>query len=594
MKKLGNDFFIFAGIAVFLLAACALTAQDIVFTETEDNLGITSTVGQFGTGWADFDNDGDLDLLIVAQGGQHVLYRNDNGSFTDVAEELKLKESTVTQYGNQPIWFDYDHDGDLDLLFAKGLYLYCQTDTGFVDFTAAAGLDQIGDKEAYWSVAVGDYDGDGDMDIAAAGGTQGTSQLMGSFVLLDNDGGAYTDVASDAFLLETWGMAWVDIDNDRDLDLWAPTIRTPGQWNMLMINTGGYLEDGTFEALLADSMNDAIVSGWADYDNNGFLDLFAIPFNSTPGESYNKSQFWKNNGNGTLTDIAADLGLSTAFFSRCFAWGDYDNDGDLDLLIGMRDGTQLLYRNDAGLFTDVAAEAGVDYTAGGYRGVHFVDYDNDGFLDIYLAKGDTPFDKKLLHNERNSNHWIVIKPKGIADNTAGIGARVRVVAGSLVMIRDIEGSGPGLTSGKLWAHFGLGSAAVADSVIIQWPTGATDIAVNVPADEYYTFEQGGSPATGVPGRPSGSIVPDGYALFQNFPNPFNPSTTVRFRLPEKGRIRLVLINTLGKVVREIAAGDYAAGDHDVSMDALNLATGVYFYRIEAEKFSAMRKCLIVR
>jgi enediyne biosynthesis protein E4 len=593
MKRFSLSLTVLSSALFFMPATNTLMAQEIVFTATENNLGITSTSGQFGTSWADFDNDGDLDLLIVAQGGKHVLYRNDNGFFTDVAVEKKLTASTVTTFGNQAVWFDYDHDGDLDLLFAKGLYLYCQTDTGFVDCSATAGLDQVPDKDSYWSVAVGDYDKDGDLDIAAAGGTQGTSKLMGPLILLNNHDGVYYDETNEPFLLESWGMTWVDYNNDRNLDLWAPTIRTPNNHNLLLTNIDGSLESGS-DPFMADSVNDAIVSGWADYDNDGDMDLFAIPFNSTAGASYNKSQFWKNNGDGTFTDIAADLGLTAPFFSRCISWGDYDNDGDQDLLIGMRDGTQLLYRNDAGHFTDVAAEAGVNFTAGGYRGVHFVDYDNDGFLDIYLAKGDTPFDKKLLHNSGNSNHWMVIKPKGTTDNTAGIGARVRVVAGGLSMIRDIEGSGPGLTGGKLWAHFGLGSATQADSVIIQWPTGAVDASVNVRADKYYTFEQGKGVLTGVAERPEKNANPAGYVLSQNFPNPFNPATTIRFALPEKSPVRLALINTTGNVVKEIAKGEYEAGHHEFTVDAGNLATGVYFYRIETGKFNCVKKCLIVR
>jgi hypothetical protein len=595
MKKSSRRPVLAASLLFFaLIPAIPLAAQDIVFTAAENNLGITSTVGQFGSGWADFDNDGDLDLLIVAQGGKHVLYRNDNGSFTDVAAETKLSASTVTTFGNQPAWFDYDHDGDLDLLLAKGLFLYCQTDTGFADCSAAAGLDLVPDKGSFWSVAVGDYDKDGDLDIAAAGGSTGASSLMGPLVMLYNDNGVYVDMAQVYTELESWGMAWVDFDNDGDLDLWAPAIRSPEEDNMLLLNTDGSFENVASDVFAADSINDAIVSGWADYDNDGDMDLFAIPFNSTAGVSYNKSQFWRNEGDGTFSDIAAELGLATPFFSRCFSWGDYDNDGDQDLLIGMRDGTQLLYRNDAGQFTDVAAEAGVNFTAGGYRGVHFVDYDNDGFLDIYLAKGDTPFDKKLLHNPGNSNHWIVIKPKGVTDNTAGIGARVRVVAGGQGMIRDIEGSGPGLTSGKLWAHFGLGSASAADSVIIQWPTGAVDVSTNVPADQYYTLEQGKGVLSGIADRSGTKNSPVGYGLSQNFPNPFNPAASIRFQLPEKCSVRLVLMNALGTVVRKIAEGEYGAGSHEFTVDAENLATGVYFFRMETGRFNSVKKCLIVK
>ena len=338
-----------------------------LFTQTVNNLGITSTNGQFGTGWADFDGDGDLDLLIVGAGKTHVLYRNDIGAFTDVSEVYGLTKTGITTFGNQPIWFDYDGDGKLDFLLAKGLYLFRQTDTGFVDVSASAGLGAppLVDKESYWSAAIGDYDKDGDLDIAAAGGSQGASDLMGPLVILKNENSLFTNVTNEVFgsvlNLESWGITWVDFDNDGDLDLWAPTIRTPGEKNAMLINNQRVeFNYGTTDVFKADSLNDAMVSGWADYNNDGFMDLMTTPFNTTAGVSYNHEQFWRNNGDGTLNDIGPQLGFTSAPNARGLAWGDYDNDGDLDLLIGKRSPDTLeLWRNDAGQFVNVATEAGV-------------------------------------------------------------------------------------------------------------------------------------------------------------------------------------------------------------------------------------------
>ena len=596
MKKHSNSLLIAVGLSIvsIMFINFTLTAQDIVFTATENNLGLNSTLGQFGTGWADFDGDGDLDLLIVGQGtSKHVLYMNNNGVFKDTS---KLIRSSVGDYGKQPVWFDYNGDNKLDFILASGLYLFKQTDSGFYNVSSKVGLSTIKDKDSYWSVAVGDYDMDGDLDIAVAGGSQGTSKLMGPLVILRYDDSVFTNATEEVFgviSLESWGITWVDFDNDGDLDLWAPTIRTPGEKNAMLINNqGAEFIYGTTDVFIADSLNDALVSGWADYNNDGYMDLMTTPFNTTPDTSYNHEQFWRNNGNGTLTDIGPQLGFTSAPNARGLAWGDYDNDGDLDLLMGKRNPDTLeLWRNDAGQFVNVATEAGVAFSDLMWRGVHFVDYDNDGFLDILLANGDpAKAGSKLLHNTGNSNHWIVIKPKGTGKNTAGIGARVRVVAGGLSMIRDIEGTGPGLTSGKLWAHFGLGSATQADSVIIRWPTGTIDVSTNVAADRYWVFEEG----VGVGVNDKSNTIPSGYMLGQNYPNPFNPTTTIQFSLPVQSSVRLVLVNVLGQVVKELANGDYVAGSHQVKLDASNLSTGIYFYKLQADNFVDVKKLVIMK
>jgi hypothetical protein len=249
---------------------------------------------------------------------------------------------------------------------------------------------------------------------------------------------------------------------------------------------------------------------------------------------------------------------------------------------------QKLFRNDGTTWTEVGAATGVAAVSGTYRGAMFIDYDNDGFLDIFFNESS----KKLLHNEGgNGNHWIGIRPKGVTSNRAAIGARITAVVGSLRQIRDIQGGGGGMSQCYLWAHFGLGSATAVDSLIVRWPDNTTEVALNVAANEYYIFEEGTGIISSVRDNPIGVVY---YELFQNYPNPFNPSTTFEFSLAAGSDIRLQLVNILGEVVKVLASGNYPAGHHQVKLDAVDLAAGIYFYKLKTDKFVQVKKLVLLK
>jgi hypothetical protein len=459
-----------------------------VFSPTVDNLGITTANGQFGCAWGDYDGDGYLDLYIPGQEQTNVLYKNDDGQhFTDVSTAAGLAGPFGKQ-ATSAIWFDFDNDGDLDLLTCDvGLKLYRNDNGAFTDISSSTKLDTVRAGIALWQAAAGDFDKDGDMDIAFSGGNGQAFPMR----ILNNNHGVFEDVTnalvpSPTPVLESWNPCWVDVNNDGNLDLWMPTIRAMSQGCKLLINQGGtfVVADTNATGIKARS---AVASAWGDFDNDGYMDLFLVPYS---GDNDGVAKLYRNNGNGTFTDIAHSLVLDSAFAdSRGVCWGDYNNDGRLDLLIGRRLNPQKLYRNDGGTFTEVELETGAGAVGwgDGFRSVVFVDYDNDGFLDLYYnGMGG----KLLLHNIGNSNHWVGIRPRGTTNNTAGIGARVWVVAGSLRQVRDIQAGAGGITNGDLWAHFGLGSATSVDSVIIQWPNGEVDISTDVPVDSYYAFLEG--------------------------------------------------------------------------------------------------------
>jgi hypothetical protein len=566
-------------------------AQGVTFDTTYHDLGIIDDGSMFGCAWGDYDKDGDLDLFIA--GNPNKLYQNNYLKFATLDTVLSEYGDIVAHkddsYATGPAWADYDNDGDLDLLSVDlGLKLYRNDGSSFTDISEATGLSNFDVGYPLWQVCWGDYDKDGDLDIAYAGADPDNDHYTAQppMRILKNDDGTFIDVAGDllasTYTLECWNPTWLDVDNDGDLDLWMPVIRTGT--STLFQNTGTSFTDITANSNITATA--AIASSWADYDNDGDMDLFIMQY------SGNNSLFYKNNS-GVFENIAGSLGMAGPISdSRGVCWGDYDNDGDLDLLIGRRNNPQILYQNNAGSFTDVGASTGAGITGDEYRNAVFVDFDNDGFLDIYLNGSN---DKRLLHNGGNDNHWIVIKPVGNTSNRDGIGARVRIVTGSVSQIRDIQGGGAGgLRHGYLWAHFGVGSATTVDSVIVRWPrTGDIDVEEDVAVDQFHFFvEDIGITAIG--DNPGDGIIPSEYALYQNYPNPFNPTTKIPFYLAQKEKVRIVLVNTLGEVVKEIVQGEYRAGHHEVIFNTDNLATGIYFYKMNINGHSLVKKLVIIK
>ncbi|RQW05535.1 T9SS C-terminal target domain-containing protein [candidate division KSB1 bacterium] len=579
-------------IFVVLITFGMLVAQEVTFTAVPNNMGIQNvTTGRFGCAWGDYDGDGDLDLFISAN--PHALYRNDGDTLINVIEQAAIVD-TIGGYPTGAVWCDIDNDYDLDLISMNSGVKIFQNDGGvFSNITSESGLSELDSGVQLWQCTVGDYDKDGDLDIAYSGYDQGVTTHPDVYArLLNNDGGVFTNVAEDILgwqiEVEAWNPFFVDYDSDNDLDLWLPAIRSPLETSLLLRN------EASIFVLVSDGLeiesNAAIASSWGDYDNDGDMDLFIITW--TGGNTGEGDMLYRNDGD-IFTDVAPDLGLAgPGGFSRGLCWGDYDNDGDLDLLIGANGGTQVLYRNDGSgadrEFVDVSEATGVG-VEGTYRTATFVDYDNDGFLDIYFNE----LEKLLMHNEGNSNHWLVIKPRGTVSNHDGIGARVRLVTGDLSQVRQIEGGGNGgMTAGYPWAHFGLGSAAVVDSLIVTWPMGTVDVETNVEADRFITFEEGTGIIVDVQTKPQQQ--PSNFVLQQNYPNPFNPSTTISFHVPKKSDIRLILYDILGNVVQEIAAGEFAAGRHDILFDADHLATGLYFYKLSTDGFAEVKKMAVVK
>lgn len=389
-------------------------------------------------------------------------------------------------YGHGAAFGDYDNDGDLDIYVSRGgpNANTLYSNNGDGTFTDVTDFAGVGDAGPGWGIAFGDYNNDGNLDIYVANN-------CGANVLYKNNGdGTFSDVSAEAGVDNpgcSAGTAFGDYDGDGDLDIYVGGRESDSA--LYRNNSDGTFTDVTDSAGVPGTQNAHGVM-FGDYNNDGKIDLFIADASEGPNALY------RNEGDGTFTDVTVEAGLGITDFSQSgAAFGDYDNDGNLDIYVTSReDKPNMLYRsNGDGTFTDIAPIAGVADERHA-EGVAFGDYDGDGDLDLYVV---TIADRNILYrNNGNENNWLHVKTIGAISNRDGIGARVKVVSGDLPQIREVSG-GSGLGSqDSLPVEFGLGSYAQADIVEIRWPSGIVQTLTDVETNQVITIIEDGTPHYG--------------------------------------------------------------------------------------------------
>ncbi|RZJ70495.1 FG-GAP-like repeat-containing protein [Flavobacterium sp.] len=367
-----------------------------------------------------------------------------------------------------------------------------------------------------WSIAAGDYNKDGYTDLLLGAGSGLT------FWRSNNTGTAYTNVTPGQYIF-CQRTNFVDLNADGNLDAFSCHdvddncyYMNDGTGNLTfgqVSGTNSYGQGGGNYATI-----------WTDYNNDGLVDLFISKCSGPP------CQLRKNNGNGVFTDVSSVSGLNfTPVSSWSSAVADFDNDGDMDILVGSNGGSPTrLYRNELGsgapdMFTNITLASG--YAAGSPTGRDYIayDFDNDGFVDVmgggnrimfnqhdssFLpsiysglgvgAVGDLNGDgfldiqngNTIRYAVPNGNNWTKITLQGVQSNKQGIGARVEIYGAWGKQIRDIRsGEGFGYMS-TLNAHFGLGQATAITQVIIRWPSGTVDVVQNPPTNTALNVVEG--------------------------------------------------------------------------------------------------------
>jgi hypothetical protein len=436
-----------------------------------------------GYAWFDYDGDGWVDLLVgnwMASGSQvpNSLYRNQgDGTFTKITNELTT--AFLGPFGVYPA--DYDNDGRPDILMGEPL------GSSRIFHNQGAGEFTLLEDSfpAIYDGAWHDLDEDGWLDLLTFGpsGAQafrnsGTGRFQAFAAAVVGDLGTISHTVV--------GGSFVDFDNDGNSDLYVGADNANARF---LRNLGG----GRFEQVrlgsLPATMGDSAI--WADYDNDGFIDAFTsgwagvlkLHHNVTSLEGLDQRQFEE-----VTTQAGFSLPPSGLFPAP--NWGDFDNDGDLDIFFPNYRGTNSLFVN-RGDGTFVSVDVGSPLRDGerDLPGV-WVDYDNDGFLDLFVPAGDgQPVPNFLyrnnLKNTGNENHWLSIRLEGRASNRSGIGSVLRLRATidgrEVLQLRQTAKAGWDTVSQSV-AHFGLGDATKVDTLRIEWPSGIVqelkDVAVN--------------------------------------------------------------------------------------------------------------------
>ena len=627
------------GTVVFLLTlpnAVIVSAiqADVSFTDITSQSGVDNPAKGACVALVDYDGDGYLDIYVGNSGSfleplgkPNILYRNNgDGTFTDVAVEAGIADERQTQ---GVAFGDMDNDGDPDLYVANDFginALYINNGDGtFDDVTEAAGvkgaIDIIGGEEAPngYGTALADTDNDGYLDIYVV-------NLGGANILYRNNGdGTYTDVTEQADIGAGSGMlgagtaaVFSDADSDGRLDLYA--ANGYGLPSFLYLNSDTGFDDATDAAGVGEH-DDAEAAVFGDYDNDGDMDLYVSNTASVEGAPL-PDVLYRNDGSGVFEDVTDEAGVGVEDYSLGAVFGDLDNDGYLDLYVVINGGSNILYRNNGdGTFTDVTTEAGVGDEGFGSNAA-LGDIDNDGYLDIYVANtgfGDEDVgDPDVLYlNNGGANHWLQVQLRSATGSYAGIGARIAVSAGDLHQVREVSG-GRGYGQDSTIASFGLGAHTVADAVQVTWPSGVVQTLTDVSADELITIDE--SDLT--PVHPRDSLVSSwgeakhvdpfsseavsdfSSAVGQNYPNPFNPETWIPYQLSRSGSVIISIYNSVGQLVRELdlgyrSSGVYSSQDRAAYWDGRNSAgeyasSGIYFYPIQAGQFTDTKKMILAK
>ncbi|MXY26775.1 tetratricopeptide repeat protein [Candidatus Poribacteria bacterium] len=483
------------------------------FTDIAPDLKMDKVDGGRGSAWGDYDNDGDLDIVAVGTYQPHVLYRNNgDGTFTNVAEQAGVADP---RGGWGSLFADYDNDGYPDLYITRGGWsgaaentLYHNNGDGtFTDVTHTAG---VADPQSSFCAAWADYDNDGYIDLYIANGVIGDGAAN---VLYRNNGdGTFTNTAEIVGVANTGnslGTAWGDYDKDGYIDLHVVNY---GQSNVLYRNNGdGTFTDVTAAAGMSLAVTDAFVTFFLDVDNDADLDLFISNSGSfqafiagqiTGSATYDSDRqvLYRNNGDGTFTDVTKESGLYHAYGAMGANFGDINSDGYVDIYLatgapqmGRLERDALFQNNGDGTFTDATVALGLGNIGKGH-GVTFGDADADGDVDIYVPVGGAfigdQWHNLFYQNAGTGNNYLTLKLVGVKSNRDGIGAKVTLNLGDSTIYREVSGGCGFGSTNSLSLEIGLGTHTKVDTLEIIWPSGQVDTHRNLSVNQRLILTEG--------------------------------------------------------------------------------------------------------
>lgn len=492
------------------------------FSEIATLVGLDEIGLAGGAVMEDFDKDGFLDIIVSSWGSSHqVKYFNNlgNGFFSDQTVSANLTGITG---GLNTMPGDYNNDGNVDVLVLRGGWfgedgkhpnslLKNNGDGTFTDVTLTTG---IFSKHPTQTAAWGDFNNDGWLDIFI--GNETTEGTHPCELFQNNGNGSFTEIGSKIGLDITGfvkGVTWFDMNNDGLLDLYVSRL---GQANLLFQNKGKQLKGNwefneiSDEAGVQEPMESFPVWAW-DYNNDGWEDLFVSGYNNSSGDvakdymglshSGVNPRLYKNNGDNTFSDVTTEAGLNHPLLTMGCNYGDLNNDGYLDFYVGTGDPdfrsiqpNRMFLNINGKKFTDVTFQGRFGHIQKGH-GVAFGDLDNDGDQDVFAVIGGAyeagRYQNVLFENpSTQGNYWIKLKLIGHKANKIALGTRIEILTDKNRKIIRTVSSGSSFGASPTQQMIGLGTARTIKQLKIKWHGSQTVQEFHdLPADNVYEIRE---------------------------------------------------------------------------------------------------------
>ncbi len=498
----------------FIVFQLQLPAQQ--FTKVTTGSHVNDLAASRSINWIDYDGDGDLDLFVTRgkQGGQNnMMFRNDgapNYTFTKMDTMIISRDNEPSDGSS---WGDMDNDGDPDLFvvnwYNRNNMMYRNNGQG--NFTKITTGNPATDGGYSETCSWGDYNNDGLLDLYVSN----SDGNLNNFLYKNLGNNQFQKITTGAIVNDarhSRGVNWVDYDNDDDLDMFVANEENEHEdlYKNMLKETGLDTFENVTTGLLVSNSGASWSGSWGDYDNDGDLDVFVTNW------SFQKNRLYRNDGAGNFDTVSAGTLTSATGPHATSFWVDYDNDGDLDLFVTKAYGslsTCDLYKNElmeTGIpdFTKISGEPLLSEN-GFWYGVSWADYDNDGDQDVYVAGTLNENAKSILYrNNGTSNSWLKLDCIGTTTNKSAIGTKVKVKAtinGNPVwQLHEIDGQS-GYCGQTLQQHFGLGEATMIDSLVIDWLSGNQQVFTNVPVNHHFTIVENDSTSLGLASPADGSM-----------------------------------------------------------------------------------------